>query len=119
VSGLLCGLLSERPILVAGAGIGGLSAAAALLRAGFEVEVFERAPALTEVGAGLTLQSNAMAALRAVGLDEPVAAAGIEVRRTRLASAYGRTYVELDLRSAACTSTPTGGRAPDSRSCRR
>jgi 2-polyprenyl-6-methoxyphenol hydroxylase-like FAD-dependent oxidoreductase len=46
-------------VMVAGAGIGGLSAAIALRRAGFEVTVFERAAELREVGAGLLLAANA------------------------------------------------------------
>lgn len=39
--------------IVVGGGIGGLSAALALHKAGLEVEVFERAPELTEIGAGV------------------------------------------------------------------
>jgi 2-polyprenyl-6-methoxyphenol hydroxylase-like FAD-dependent oxidoreductase len=46
-------------IVVAGAGIGGLTAAIALRRAGFEVTVFERAAELGEIGAGLLLAANA------------------------------------------------------------
>ena len=40
-------------IVVIGAGIGGLTAAAALVQKGFEVEVYDRADELGEVGAGL------------------------------------------------------------------
>jgi salicylate hydroxylase len=46
-------------VVVAGGGIGGLTAAIALRRAGFEVSVFERAAELGEVGAGLLLAANA------------------------------------------------------------
>ena len=42
-------------VVIAGGGIGGLSAAIALAKVGFEVEVVERAAALTEVGAGIQL----------------------------------------------------------------
>lgn len=48
-----------RSILIAGAGIGGLTAALALARAGFQVTVLERASALQEVGAGVQLSPNA------------------------------------------------------------
>lgn len=48
-----------RSIIVAGAGIGGLTAALALARAGFQVTVLERASALQEVGAGVQLSPNA------------------------------------------------------------
>ena len=63
---------SPAPILIAGGGIGGLTAAVALRRAGFEVEVFERAPEIREVGAGIAIQPNAVLALRRIGLDRAV-----------------------------------------------
>jgi salicylate hydroxylase len=47
------------PILIIGAGMGGLTAALALIDRGFEVEVFEAAPELGDVGAGLTMHPNA------------------------------------------------------------
>lgn len=46
--------------MVIGGGIGGLTAAIALRRVGVEAEVFERAPELRELGAGLGLYPNAM-----------------------------------------------------------
>jgi len=49
----------DRPIIVAGAGVGGLSAALALAAAGRYAIVIERAPALAEFGAGLQLGPNA------------------------------------------------------------
>lgn len=60
--------------VIAGAGIGGLSAAIALANAGFEVQVVERAPALTEVGAGIQLSPNAMKGLEALGVADAVLA---------------------------------------------
>ena len=61
-------------VIIAGGGIGGLSAAIALTKVGFEVEVIERAPALGEVGAGLQISPNASKALAALGVLEAVAA---------------------------------------------
>lgn len=56
---------------VLGGGIGGLATAVALANAGQSVDVFERAPAIREVGAGLSLWPNATYALREIGvLDE-------------------------------------------------
>ncbi|WP_426751879.1 FAD-dependent monooxygenase [Myxococcus sp. Y35] len=67
---------TPRHVLVAGAGIGGLTLACALRRAGLSVTVFERSEALRWVGAGLTVQMNATAALRRIGLCDEVAKAG-------------------------------------------
>jgi len=61
-------------VVIAGGGIGGLSAAIALCKVGFEVEVVERASALQEVGAGLQLSPNATKGLAALGVLEAVAA---------------------------------------------
>ncbi|MDP9820070.1 FAD-dependent oxidoreductase [Spirilliplanes yamanashiensis] len=63
--------------VVVGGGIGGLSAAIALRRAGWDdVTVLERAPAFGEVGAGITLQANALAGLDALGVGAAVRGRG-------------------------------------------
>jgi 3-hydroxybenzoate 6-monooxygenase len=59
-----------QPIVIAGAGIGGLSAALALALAGFAVEVFERASAIREVGAGIQLGPNAFRIFTEWSLDD-------------------------------------------------
>jgi salicylate hydroxylase len=73
-----------RRALVAGAGIGGLAAALALARQGFRVDVFERAPACQEFGAGLQLTPNATRALRALGALEAVSALATAPRAVRV-----------------------------------
>jgi salicylate hydroxylase len=55
---------------IAGAGIGGLTAAIALAQRGVEVQLYEQAPALGEVGAGLQLSPNAVKVLTALGLKD-------------------------------------------------
>ena len=57
---------SPPPILVAGAGIAGLTLAIALRRAGLPVRVYEQARALREVGAGITVGPNAGRVLAAL-----------------------------------------------------
>jgi 2-polyprenyl-6-methoxyphenol hydroxylase-like FAD-dependent oxidoreductase len=75
-----------RTALVVGAGIGGLSAGIALRRAGWNVRIFERAATSRELGFGLLLAPNAIAALRELGVADDVLARGAapakaEVRR--------------------------------------
>ncbi len=82
-----------RHAAIVGAGIGGLSAALALSRAGYSVEIFEKAPALGEVGAGLQMSPNAMKALAWLGVSDAVIAAGFEplaavMRHHRTGAAY-------------------------------
>ena len=66
--------MATRRILVAGAGIGGLTAALALAQAGCEVTILERAEALEEAGAGVQLAANATRCLKTLGVYERVAA---------------------------------------------
>jgi 2-polyprenyl-6-methoxyphenol hydroxylase-like FAD-dependent oxidoreductase len=66
--------LVKAPFLVAGGGIGGLAAALALSRHGYQVHVLERAEAFGEIGAGLQLAPNASRMLERLGVLEPVAA---------------------------------------------
>ncbi|HVX97493.1 MAG TPA: FAD-dependent monooxygenase [Polyangia bacterium] len=87
-----------EPVVIAGAGIGGLALGAALARAGVPFEIFERAEELREVGAGLAVQTGPMLALRRLGLDVEVASVGHEIRtavmRTAGGTVLGRTSLE-------------------------
>lgn len=65
-------------VAIAGAGIGGLSTAIALSRAGVRAEVFERRPQLSEVGAGIQLGPNATKVLHGLGVLDAVRAASSE-----------------------------------------
>jgi salicylate hydroxylase len=64
-------------IAVIGGGIGGLSAALHLLRAGFDVQVYEQAPRITEIGAGIQISPNASRLLIRLGLKPALDAAGV------------------------------------------
>ena len=62
--------MQRKPrVIVIGAGIGGIAAAAALRKLGVEVAVYERASDLGEVGAGVQIGPNGVKVLRALGLD--------------------------------------------------
>jgi salicylate hydroxylase len=65
-------------VAIIGAGIGGLAAAASLLRAGFDVHVYEQARALGEVGAGINIGPNASRLLHRLGLAEVLEKTGIK-----------------------------------------
>jgi salicylate hydroxylase len=71
--------MSDRQVTVAiiGGGIGGLTAALALLRAGCDVHVYERAVALRELGGGIVISPNATRILHRLGLMEPLARLGV------------------------------------------
>ncbi len=67
-------------IAVIGGGIGGLSAALQLLKAGLDVHVYEQAPRITEIGAGLQISPNASRLLHRLGLKSAMDAVGVRPR---------------------------------------
>lgn len=93
----MSGALLDRPVLIVGAGVAGLTAAVALARRGARVTVRERAPAIREVGAGLQISPNAMRVLAALGLAEAMARASLRSRAVQLRDASGAPVARLDL----------------------
>jgi len=91
--------MTQTPrVLIAGAGIGGLTAALALLRAGTDVEIFEQASALEQLGAGIQISANGARVLFHLGLQHSLQAvwsepAGKEVRLW----STGQTWKLFDL----------------------
>ncbi len=81
--------------IIIGGGIGGLTAALALRRPGCEIEVFERAPELGEVGAGLSLWSNALAALDRLGVMEPLRSRGVSGQTGAFRTPEGDVLLEM------------------------
>ncbi len=69
--------MKKYRILVAGAGIGGLTAASCLAKAGHRVEIYEQAPQLAEIGAGIQISANAMHVLRDLGLEQAIVSGGV------------------------------------------
>jgi len=90
-----------RSILIAGGGIGGLSAALGLARAGFAVTVLEKAAALGEIGAGIQLGPNAFHAFDRLGVGPAARAMAVYIDQLRLMDAItGEDITTIDLGDA-------------------
>jgi salicylate hydroxylase len=89
-------------LLIAGGGMGGLAAALAVARAGWAVRLYERAPAFTEVGAGIQLGPNATRILHGWGLEDGLRA---------VAAFPDRLQVRCALSGAELGVLPLGARA--------
>ena len=87
-------------IVIVGAGIGGLTAALALLQRGFDVRVLEQAPVLGEIGAGVQISPNGVRVLASLGLMEAIDRVASQPlgKRVRLWNS-GQTWNLFDLGS--------------------
>ncbi len=95
-------MAASRTIFVAGAGIGGLTAALALAAQGFRVVVLEKAERLEEAGAGLQLSPNASRVLTDLGLQPRLSPRAVTPDAISLMSARsGGEVVRLPLGEAA------------------
>ncbi len=79
--------------IVVGCGIGGLTAAIAMRQAGHEVCLYERAPQLTEVGAGISLWANAFHALDLIGVGDAIRASSLGMVKSELRVKDGHQVV--------------------------
>ena len=91
-------MASNKNIAIVGGGIGGLAAALALIRQGIDVAVYEQAPELKELGAGVQISSNGTRVLYALGLGPAIEKVGVIVagKEIRLWST-GQTWKLFDL----------------------
>jgi salicylate hydroxylase len=76
--------MTRRPLRIAiiGGGIGGLTAALSLRQAGFEIDLYEQAPALTHIGGGINMGPNAARVLMRLGLGEGLLRDGVRPAST-------------------------------------
>ena len=95
-------MASSKPILIIGGGIGGLTAALALLQRGVDVLVCEQASELREVGAGVQIGSNGTRVLYALGLEAALREVEVVPPRRQLRHwRTGETWNWLDLGQAS------------------
>ncbi|MDB5511113.1 MAG: monooxygenase [Enterovirga sp.] len=80
---------------IAGAGLAGLAAAAALAQRGWAVRVHEKGKQLREIGAGLYLWQNALDALRVLGVYDQVAEVGVQSRTPRMLLDHNSNEIDL------------------------
>ena len=76
--------------VVVGGGLGGMAAAVALMQAGIDVQVYEQARRLTEVGAGVSLAPNGLRLLERLGVGEGIGRLGARYASTQLLLSDGR-----------------------------
>ena len=93
----LCETHDPMKAILIGAGIGGLSAAIALRRVGIDAVVFEQADVVREIGAGLTVWSNAIKALRKLGAVELVLTTGSVLERFETRTWRGEVLSECPM----------------------
>jgi 2-polyprenyl-6-methoxyphenol hydroxylase-like FAD-dependent oxidoreductase len=98
-----------RTATVVGGGIAGLASAVSLAHAGWQATVLERAPEFGEVGAGLAITGNGMAALGAIGAADAVRAAGYQTSAAGYQSLDGRWLLQIpDMPSLRAVTTIWG-----------
>jgi 2-polyprenyl-6-methoxyphenol hydroxylase-like FAD-dependent oxidoreductase len=85
-----------KNIAIIGGGIGGLSTAIALQKKGFTVKVYESAPSIKPLGAGLGLAANAMKALMDIGVGEDILKAGNVLSSFEIVNQQGKTITKTD-----------------------
>jgi 5-methylphenazine-1-carboxylate 1-monooxygenase len=81
-------------IIIAGAGIGGLTAALCLNEAGFEVEIFESVKNVKPLGVGINLLPHSVRVLTNLGLDDQIAESAVETSNLVYANKYGQIFWE-------------------------
>jgi len=88
--------MRDKKFAIIGGGIGGLTLAIALQQNGFEVSVYENAPVLKPLGAGLILAANAIKAFHQIGIEESVLASGRALKVLRIKDQDGNILNEVN-----------------------
>jgi 2-polyprenyl-6-methoxyphenol hydroxylase-like FAD-dependent oxidoreductase len=90
------GMSNNPTFAIVGGGIGGLTLAIALQRKGFDAAVYEHAPEIKPLGAGLGLAANAVKAFFEIGIGDEVLEAGQVIKMMRIKDTEGNVLTETD-----------------------
>jgi 2-polyprenyl-6-methoxyphenol hydroxylase-like FAD-dependent oxidoreductase len=85
--------MGKQTVAIAGAGIAGFAAAAALVRHGFDVRIYEQSENPREFGAGIYLKENSLPVLDKLGIGDRIAASGVRMRAARVVDQTGTTVI--------------------------
>ncbi|NLE89020.1 MAG: FAD-binding protein [Myxococcales bacterium] len=91
----------ENPVIVVGAGLGGLTLALALRKLDLPCVVLERSPGLSEIGAGITLWENALRVLESVGVLDRVRAIAHPTSTGVIGTSTGKVLVRASVEGAS------------------
>jgi salicylate hydroxylase len=95
-------MASSKRVIIVGGGIGGMTAALALLKRGIDVDLYEQSSRLREVGAGIQLSANGTRVLYALGLKEALAQSQVIPERRELRHwSTGETWTWFELGTAS------------------
>lgn len=89
--------MEKTDLIIMGGGIGGLCTAIALQKAGFDVKVYEKVKKFGDVGAGITLWSNALKVARALGFADAIIAAGSKVEHSQIRNHDGTALIDAGM----------------------
>ncbi|GAA1787191.1 NAD(P)-binding protein [Planosporangium flavigriseum] len=90
-------MADKRTVAIAGGGIAGFAAAAALARHGFDVRVYEQSEEPREFGAGIYLKENSLQVLDRLGISDQLAAKGQRLNAVRVVDEAGKMIINRTL----------------------
>ena len=89
--------MNNLKVVIIGAGIGGLTTAIAMSKAGYDVEVYDRVRELRPAGAGISVWSNGVKVLNSLGLSENIAKIGGLMGKMQYLSYAGELLNDIDI----------------------